>query len=63
MVPFRKITAADIQAMAHEAAEQQTPREAANYFTPGSEGWKLFEDAYLAREAELHLQLQVEEVA
>ncbi len=63
MTPFRKITPDDIKAMAHEAAEHQTPLADANHFTPWSDGWILFEHTYLAREAELHLQRQVEEVA
>lgn len=63
MTPFRKITDDDIKAMAREAAEHQTPLADANYFTPGTAGWKLFTDAYRAREAQLHLQRQVEEVA
>lgn len=63
MVPFRKITDDDIKAMAREAAEQGAALADVNYFTPGSTGWKVFNDAYREREAQLHLQRQVEEVA
>lgn len=63
MTPFRKITDDDIKAMAREAAEQGTLLADANYFTPWTDEWILFENTYVAREAEIRLQRQVEEVA
>lgn len=60
---IRKITDDDIKAMARAAAEQHIPLREANDYCLGSPNWNTFNDAYRAREAQLHLQRQVEEVA
>lgn len=59
---IREITD-DIKAMAREAAEIHKPLREANDYCIGSANWETFNEAYRAREAELHLQRQVEEVA
>lgn len=63
MSDIRKITTADIHAMARAAAEQHIPLREANDYDIGSAEWDTFNEAYRAREAQLHLQRQVEEVA
>lgn len=60
---IRKITDAEIKAMARAAAEQHIPLREANDFCIGSDNWNTFNEAYRARETEMHLQRQVEEVA
>lgn len=60
---IRKLTTADIKAMARDAAEHHIPLREANDYCVGSAEWDTFNEAYRAREAELHLQRQVEEVA
>ena len=57
---IRPLTTADIKAMAREAAEHGTPLKDANHFTPGTPGWKLFNEAYQAREAQMHTELVLE---
>lgn len=59
---IRKITPQDIKAMAREAAEMHVPLREANDYDIGSPEWDTFNQAYRARETELHLQRQVEEV-
>ena len=60
---IREITDDEIEAMAREAAEIHKPLREANDYCIGSANWETFNEAYRAREAELHLQRQVEEVA
>lgn len=63
MAHIRLLTDSDIVAAASAAAEQHIPLREANDYCVGSDNWNTFNRAYRAREAELHLQRQVEEVA
>lgn len=63
MNQIRPLTDSDIQAMARAAAEQHIPLREANDYCVGSKNWSTFNKAYRARETEMHLQRQVEEVA
>lgn len=63
MAHIRLLTDDDIKAMAHAAAEQHIPVREANDYCVGSKNWDIFNTEYREREAELHLQRQVEEVA
>lgn len=60
---IRPLTDYDIKAMARAAAEQHIPLREANDYCIGSPNWDTFNEEYRAREGELHLQRQVEEVA
>ena len=60
---IRLLTDDDIQAAARAAAEQHIPLREANDYCVGSPNWDTFNDAYRARESELHVARQVEEVA
>ena len=63
MTHIRELTKDDIKAAARAAAEQHIPVREANDYDIGSPEWDTFNQAYRARETELHLQRQVEEVA
>lgn len=63
MAHIRLLTDNDIQAAARAAAEQHIPLREANDYCVGSDNWEAFNEAYRAREAELHLARLVEEVA
>lgn len=63
MTHIRELTDDDIVAMAREAAEIHKPLREANDYCVGSDNWNTFNQAYRARETEMHLQRQVEEVA
>lgn len=60
---IRLITNDDIQATARAAAEHHIPLREANDFDIGSAEREAFNAAYRARETQLHLARQVEEVA
>ena len=60
---IRPLTDDDIKAAARAAAEQHIPVREANDHCIGSDNWNTFNQAYRAREAELHLARHVEEVA
>lgn len=63
MTHIRELTKDDIKAAARAAAEQHIPVREANDYDIGSPEWDTFNQAYRAREIEMHLQRQVEEVA
>ena len=60
---IRPLTDDDIRATARAAAEQHIPVREANDYCIGSTNWDTFNEAYREREAEMHLQRRVEEVA
>jgi hypothetical protein len=63
MAHIRLLTDDDIKAAARAAAEQHIPVREANDYCIGSKNWDTFNEAYRAREVELHMQRHVEEVA
>lgn len=63
MAHIRPLTPDTLRAMAREAADQHIPLREANDYCIGSDNWNTFNEAYREREAELHLQRVLEEVA
>ncbi|CAN7365732.1 hypothetical protein LJR074_002160 [Acidovorax sp. LjRoot74] len=55
---IRALTDDDIKAAARAAAEQHIPVREANDYCLGSDNWNTFNEAYRAREAQLHMQRQ-----
>ena len=62
MAHIRPLTPDTLRAMAREAADNHIPLREANDYDIGSAEWDTFNTAYREREAQLHLQRQVEEV-
>jgi len=62
-IQIRPLTTEDLCALAHQAADQHIPLREANDYDIGSPEWGTFNRAYRAREAQLHLERLVEEVA